>query len=275
MKNLNRYSADLAKLAHNGDMLLFSLLKEYDKENFSAFSKKIKREDGKTVEQAIGKLPNFSSEYEIWYSEAKALVRQLIPDRLNDFTDHYEKPKTRKSFDAESYRISDCILGLQTTQWDASTGLDTVVIGPAAAIPRFRQQLAIVGAIEKRFESSLFDIEQTAQADLFDSELDTANTLAQRGLFRLGGMMAGVVMERHLAQVCKNHGIKLRKRKSGIADFNEALKEGSVIDTSQWRFNQHLGALRNLCAHNKEREPTKEDALDLINGVMKIIKTLY
>ena len=154
-----------------------------------------------------------------------------------------------------------------------ATRLDTV-IGPATAIPRFTQQLAIVKAIEKRFESSLFDIEQTAQADLFDSELDTANTLVQRGLFRLGGMMAGVVMERHLAQVCKNHGIELRKRESGLAGFNEALKEKRVIDIPQWRFNQHLSDLRNLCAHNKEREPTKEDVLGLINGVTRIIKTL-
>ena len=81
-------------------------------------------------------------------------------------------------------------------------------------------------------------------------------------------------MERHLAQVCKNHGIKFRKRNLGIANFNEALKKERVIDTSQWLFNQHLGALRNLCAHNKEREPTKEDVFDLISGVRKIIKTL-
>ena len=94
MKNLNRYSADLAKLVHNGGMLLLSLLEKYDKESFSAFAEKIKREEGQAVEQAaIGKLPDFSFEYEAWYSEAKALVRQLIPDRLDDFTDHYEKPK--------------------------------------------------------------------------------------------------------------------------------------------------------------------------------------
>ena len=274
MKNLNRYSTDLAKLVLNGGRLLFALLQKYDEESFSTWSRKIKQEQGQTVEQAYGKLPEFSSEYEAWYSEAKALVRQMIPDRLDDFTDHYEKPKTRKNFDAESYRISDCILGLQTTRWDASTGLDTVVTGPAAAIPRFRQQLAIVSAIEKRFESSLFDIEQTAQADLFDSELGTANTLAQRGLFRPGGVIAGVVMEKHLAQVCKNHGIKLRKRKLGIADYNEALKKERVIDTPQWRFNQLLADLRNLCAHNEEKGPTKEDVFDLIKGVTKIIKTL-
>lgn len=267
MKNVNRYSADLTKLVLSGGKLLLVLVKEHDKENFSALSKIHKQAKGQTVEQAVGELPDFSSEYEAWYSEAKALVRQLIPDRLDDFTGHYEKPKKRKSVDAESYRISDCILGLRTAR-------QGTVIGPATAIPRFYQQLAIVKAIEKRFESSLFDIEQTAQANLFDSELDTANALAQRGLFRAGGVIAGVVMERHLAQVCKNHGIKFRKRKLGIADFNEALKEKRVIDTPQWRFNQHLSDLRNLCAHNKEREPAKEDALDLINGVMKIIKTL-
>ena len=40
-----------------------------------------------------------------WYSEAKVLIRQLLPDRLSDFVRHYEKPKPRKDITYESYRI--------------------------------------------------------------------------------------------------------------------------------------------------------------------------
>ena len=143
---------------------------------------------------------------------------------------------------------------------------------------RFRslkQQLAIVKAISNRFESSLFDIRQLVQADLFDSELEAAQALVKQGFLRAGGAMAGVVMERHLAQVCENHAVKLHKKAPTIADFNEALKKADVVDTFQWRSNLRLCDIRNLCDHNRDAEPTKEQVNELVDGVGKLTKTLF
>lgn len=47
-----------------------------------------------------------------------------------------------------------------------------MTVSSKAAINLLEQQIAIVEAIKRRFESSLFDIKQLVQADLFDSELD-------------------------------------------------------------------------------------------------------
>ena len=55
--------------------------------------------------------------------------------------------------------------------------------GPDAAIPHLRQQLSILKSVKARFESSLFDIRQLVQADLFDSEIDTAGCPRQERLF--------------------------------------------------------------------------------------------
>ncbi len=143
-----------------------------------------------------------------------------------------------------------------------------------AAIPQFRQQLAILRSVKGRFESSLFDIRQLVQADLFDSELDAAKELANKKFTRAAGALAGVVLEKHLAQVCDNHEIKISKKTPTIHDLNEALKEGDVVDIPQWRFIQHLAAIRNLCDHDKKTEPTVEQVDDLITGVMKTTKTL-
>jgi hypothetical protein len=87
--------------------------------------------------------------------------------------------------------------------------------------------------------------------------------------------LAGVVLERHLAQVCDNHSIKIAKKAPGISDLNDALKEANVIDVPQWRFVQHLADIRNLCDHNKKAEPTPEQVDELLAGVMKITKTLF
>ena len=71
---------------------------------------------------------------------------------------------------------------------------------PDAAISRFNQQLSIVKTIRERFRSSLFDIRQLAQADLFDSELEAAKELAKNKFIRAAGAVAGVVLERHLKE---------------------------------------------------------------------------
>ena len=63
------------------------------------------------------------------------------------------------------------------------------------------------------------------------------------------GAVAGVVLEKHLHEVCVSHNVKLTKKHPTIADLNEALKSAQVIEISQWRFHQHLGDLRNLCDH--------------------------
>ena len=261
MNNLGRYKDDLKKLIESGEMLLYAMRYEYEVGYGDLIKEKMGDEEGSEL---LRNLPNFTEKYETWYSEAKTLIRQLLQDRLDDFIGHYEKPKTRKKIDYESYRISDYLMRLRVRG----------SVGPDAAIPRFRQQLAIVKAVKNRFESSLFDIRQIVQADLFDSELEAAKALVKHGFLRAGGALAGVVMEKHLAEICKNHKIRIHKKNTVIADFNEALKRESVIDLTQWRFNQHLGDIRNLCTHNKDEEPSKDKVTELIDGVMKITKTL-
>jgi hypothetical protein len=113
------------------------------------------------------------------------------------------------------------------------------------------------------------------QADLFDSELDAARELHKYRFVRAAGALAGVVLERHLKQICANHSIKVAKKAPTIADLNNALKDADVIEIPQWRFIQHLADIRNLCDHSKEKEPTVEQVDDLIGGVMKVIKMLF
>jgi hypothetical protein len=262
--NLDRYRKDLDSLLARGDKLYLDMQME-------CFPEELKKKYGNKAEGVLKALPSFREAYQPWYSEARALVGQLLPDRLSDFVSYYESPRSRKSLTNETYRIVDYLQGLGATRWPGGEK----VVGPDAAVPQFRQQLAILKSAQARFESSLFDIRQLVQADVFDSELDAAERLAKNGFTRAAGALAGVVLERHLAQVCDNHAIKLTKKAPVISDLNNALKDASVIDLPQWRFIQHLADIRNLCDHDKKTEPTAAQVDDLLAGVMKIIKTLF
>jgi hypothetical protein len=262
--NLEKFKKDLKALSDRGQLLLVAMQYECHPE---------------AVEKAYGKdfaglkkvLPKFGTDYQSWYSESKALIKQLLPDRSADFSRHYEKPKPRKDISYENYRIEDYLQGLKVTRgWEKEK-----VVGPEAAFPHLEQQLAIVKAVSSRFESSLFDIRQLVQADLFDSEIAAAQELLKRGFGRGAGAVAGVVLEKHLGQVAGNHNITTRKKNPTISDFNDLLKGADVLDTPEWRQIQRLGDVRNLCDHSKDREPTKDEVQELISGVEKFTKTLF
>jgi hypothetical protein len=262
---LERFKADLESLLQRGHSLQMSMQRECHRE---AFDKAVKAEFKTKAAEFLKKLPDFKKDYQRWYTEAQAVISQLIPGRLNDFVRHYEKPKPRKEIDFESYRIEDYLQGLQVTR------LGEVIVSKTAAINQFDQQLAILAAAKARFESSLLDIKQMLQADLFDSELQAAEHLAKFKFFRAAGALGGVVLERHLEQVTSAHGITVGKKNPTISDFNEALKAASIIDVPQWRFTQHLADIRNLCDHARKPEPTQEQIADLLAGVAKVIKTV-
>ncbi len=270
MSNFDRYKKDLDSLLAKGIKLHTAIQHECFPEEVE---RQINSVYGDETKDFLKTLPAFATAYQPWYSEAKVLIKQLLPDRLSDFVRYYEKPKPRKDITYENYRIEDYLQGLNVTR-DNGFGKQTIV-GPDAAIPHFRQQQAILDSIKARFESSLFDVRQLVQADLFDSELDAAKELAKKKFTRAAGALAGVVLERHLAQVCDNHDLKITKKAPGIADLNNILKEGNVVDIPQWRFIQHLADIRNLCDHNKTKEPTEVQVDDLVTGVMKTTKTLF
>ena len=248
--NLETHKKDLDRLLQFGEKLLYSLHKEYDPSSY----KPLKSED-------IKELPNFLENYQTWYVEALTTIQQVLPNRESDFIKLYKNSTNRKNIDLINYGIEDYLMGFQKGS----------LFG--AAFPRFHQQLAILKSAKKIFESSLFDIKQLLQADLFDSELEAAKELNKKGFVHGSGAIAGVVLEGHLKEVCNNHKIKVKN--PTINDLNQLLKSNETIDTAQWRNIQRLGDLRNLCTHKKQADPTKEKVTELIEGVEKIIKTLF
>lgn len=265
--NIERFKKDLKDLLERGSDLQIAFLIDYLPESL----KDQFNLSNKAIAAMKKEKSGFVDGYQSWYSEAKALIKQLMPDRLDDFIRYYEKPRHRKEITYATYTIADCLEGLTVTKGLAQER----VVGPADALRHFQQQLLIAKALEKRFESSLFDIRQLVQADLFDSELEAANELRKKGFLRAAGAVAGVVLEKHLGLVAGSHNLATKKSHPAISDFNDMLKSANIIDVPEWRRIQRLGDIRNLCDHNKHRDPTNEEIDELIQGAEKLTKTLF
>lgn len=263
--NLQKYKDDLKKLIAQSTLLYYSLANELVVDTVE--KKKLK----KHLEENNLTLPDFKSEYEKWYSEALEVIKQVLPSRLEDFKRLYKDEKRKgKDVDYLNYTMSDYMINLTVTRGYEKT----VVVDTKAAFPKFEQQMKILQATERRFEGSLFEIKYLLQADLFDSEIDTARELLKNGYIRAAGAVTGVVLEKHLQQVCASHNVKIKAKNPCVSDYNDALKEAQVVDVPTWRFIQHLADLRNLCDHKKQREPKPEEIEELISGVDKISKTV-
>ncbi|RVG29784.1 hypothetical protein CN225_24225 [Sinorhizobium meliloti] len=227
--------------------------------------------DKEKLEELISKLPNFRRRYQKWYSEAQAVVKQVLPDRLEHFNSYFDVAKNRKEITYENYRIRDYLQGLRVTRGYEKE----VVVDASAAVPAFDQQLNILRAAEETLDSKLMDLKGVLQADLFDSEVDSARALAKAGYLRATGAICGVVIEKHLTHVCDVHGLTVKKKSPGISDLSQLLRDEGITTVPQWRFIQHLADIRNLCDHAKGREPKKEEIDDLLAGTEKVLKTVF
>jgi len=263
--NLSKYKDDLLaliKMAH--EMNYDNSLTHIENENGHLSKQQLKQK--KIVNRS------FIKNYQSWYTESCAVIKQILPNRLTEFEQLYKGDGKRKTIDVITYHIQDWLNGIRspTNEFGENIFDDFVRISML-----FRTQLGILESLESRFESSLFDIKQLVQADLFDSELDAARELVRHGFLRGAGAISGVVLEKHLAQVLENHNLKTRKKNPTISIYNELLKEDGVLDIPSWRQIQRLGDIRNFCDHNKERPPTKDEVEELINGVDKFTKSLF
>ena len=169
INNLYQYQKDLSELIALGESMSKNLFSRSNKTN-----------------EADKRIPGFfERNYQRWYTEASSLIRQLVPERHNEFESFYLADSKRKSIDATSYKIQDWLMGMsvQANRFTGETSLDCF----AAVVMRFHVQLDIIKATESRFESTLFDIRQLVQADLYDSELEASRGLHKNGFLRGAG----------------------------------------------------------------------------------------
>lgn len=255
-------SKELDKLINDGHKMYLSMLYVHDC---------LSIKDRQIIKDKMGGPVDVNDLYQSWYTKAGEAIKILILDRYEDFRVMYKDYKrSNKDITYDNYTMEDYLKGVQITK----TFSGEVVVGQKHAIPKFKIQLDILIAAKSKLESSLLNINELLKADLFDGEMETAEELNDKGFYRAAGSIAGVVLEKHLRDVCGNHNLKASKKKPTMVDYQDLLKNNNIIDTPTWRHLQFLADIRNKCAHPGE-EPTKDEVLSLINWTKKAIKTLF
>lgn len=115
----------------------------------------------------------------------------------------------------------------------------------------------------------LTSLKGLAQAEVFDSELEQASELLSAGYASAAAVIAGVVLETNLRNLCGTHSIPIGKLDKMNADL---AKNGTYNALTQKRITA-LAGIRNSAAHGKNEEFTAEDVKTMISEVERLIST--
>ena len=215
----------------------------------------------------------FGGPYQAWYSQAMPVVEQLLPERYEEFCGLYRDEEIDTALIRATYSISDYIHGRVRYVGQGQARRPSFDFADAA-LGKLTFQVDILASAAARLGAQVTDIQGTLEASLLDDELEAATALLAAKHLRSAGVIAGVVLERHLASVLSNHSIKFTKPKQ-IGSLNDAIKLAGIYDVAHWRQIQRFGDIRNLCSHDGERDPTVGEVEELIVGTEKIIATVF
>ena len=84
--NVQKYKSHANELAEQGDLLILKLMHELEIESEATKSWVVATTRAKVEERYPGV---FTSCYEGWYSASRRLVKQVLPDRIEDFDLYY------------------------------------------------------------------------------------------------------------------------------------------------------------------------------------------
>ena len=164
-KKLDELRKELDSLIQRGRDLAFATLVQFRPKEING---KISKEYSEKLSKIV-----IIHEYQIWYSSALVVVKQVLPSRLNDFIGFYEYPLKRTNLTMMNFRVADAIRGhslAKQNEWNENVEM----AGWSTCYPLIEAQCNILESAISYFTTSLHEIQQVVQADLFDSELDAA-----------------------------------------------------------------------------------------------------
>jgi len=195
---------------------------------------------------------NLKGRYQKWYSAIKAIVAKNQSDRLNELDKHY--------YDGIKQKIDSNYI----SRYEQFELMDHI-----------NAQFEILSAVPSFLRYSMYDIELTAYSILMDDEISASKHLISNGFLRSAGALAGVILERHLKNMLRKHLPPIKYALNAtLSTVNELCKKYDIYDLETWRKVQYLTDLRNLCDHQKDREPTKDEVTELIDSVSALLKKI-
>lgn len=133
---------------------------------------------------------------------------------------------------------------------------------------KFRSFKAVFLAAKEDFEGGyLSSIKTLVQAEVFDSELEQAKELLSNGYFSAAAVIAGVVLETALRELCDRENLP----HAMLSQMNDKLAQANRYHANVKKRITALIAIRNSAAHGNLNDFTEQDVANMINEVEQFL----
>ena len=157
--------------------------------------------------------------------------------------------------------------GIDSTHLKAYAEAD-VQGGYETYVDRLNRIKAVFLAAKEDFEGGyLNSLRNIVQAEVFSNELEQAEELLQTGYRTAAAVIAGVVLETALRDLCTTHGVP----HSNLNRMNDDLAKAGVYNANQKKQITSLSAIRNSAAHGKPQEFTADQVRGMIDDVQRFL----
>lgn len=137
-----------------------------------------------------------------------------------------------------------------------------------SAFDRFKRMKAVFLAVKEDFEGGyLVSYRSLVQAEVFTSELDQAREQLSSGYKTPAAVIAGIVLETKLRDMCTALGISLGK----LDKMNADLAKAQAYNSTQQKRITAIAGVRNSAAHGKPEEFTPADVQGMIDDVERFL----
>lgn len=140
--------------------------------------------------------------------------------------------------------------------------------GMESNVSQLKRMRAVFRATKEDFEGGyLISLRHLVQAEVFASELEQAEELLSSGYGTAAAVIAGVVLETTLRDLCTARGIDHGK----LDKMNADLAKAGAYNTTQQKRITALAGIRNSAAHGKPEEFTAADVKGMIDDVERFL----
>ena len=199
-------------------------------------TKEIEATRGTQHNQLVGNVNAVDNEKTLTW---KVKSKNLLVSTCGKDSQHYEE-----FIKAEKLRSYE-------TQWDAFKRMKSVFIA----------------AMDDYKNGYLTSLKNLIQADVFDSELEQAQELLSSGYKLAAAVIAGVVLETTLRDICYQNALTIGK----LDKMNSDLVKAGVYNKLQQKRITALADIRNSAAHGKPEEFTDSDVAIMIRDIEQFL----
>jgi hypothetical protein len=131
-----------------------------------------------------------------------------------------------------------------------------------------KQLKAVFLAAKEDFEGGYLNtLRNVVHAAVFESELEQASELLAAGYASAAAVIAGVVLETTLRNLCTDHGIDHAK----LDKMNSDLAKSGVYNSLQQKRITAMAGIRNSAAHGKPDQFTAGDVKGMIDDIERFL----